>query len=144
MSGLVKRKFFQSFAANGTYTVPSGVTMLWIECIGQGGGGGGGGSGAATNASGGGGGGGASMTWGVFNAPDLSATLAIIVGTASNGGALANSGSQGDDSSAALIGTNNAGVDSGKVLVKAYGGGGGYFNNGTNQAPGGGGAGTGQ
>ena len=42
MSGLVKRKFFERFIADGTYTIPNGVTVLWIECIGAGGSGGGG------------------------------------------------------------------------------------------------------
>ena len=40
MSGLVKRKFFQRFTVDDTYTVPSGVTIVWIECIGGGGSGG--------------------------------------------------------------------------------------------------------
>ena len=64
MSGLVKRKFFNRFTADGTYTVPLGTTIVWIECIGAGGGGGGGNEntshgGHAASSGGGGGGGGA-------------------------------------------------------------------------------------
>ena len=124
MSGLVKRKFFHRFTSDDTYTIPTGVTMLWIECIGAGGGGGG------SNASGGeasGGGGGGAMSWGVFNASDLSDTLNVDVGVGGIGGVntAQTSGDPGTDSLVALIGNNNAGTDSGKLLVKAFGGAGG-------------------
>ena len=59
MSGLVKRKFFERFTTTGsnlTWTKPSGVTMVWIECIGAGGGGGSGGAASSNGAAGGGGG----------------------------------------------------------------------------------------
>ena len=55
MSGLVKRKFFERFTADGTYTIPNGVTVLWIECIGAGGSGAG--DSESSNRGGGGGGG---------------------------------------------------------------------------------------
>jgi len=79
MSGLVKRKFYKSFTANDTaWAIPNGVTMLWIECIGAGGGAAGGAYGASSSfASGGTGGAGGSMTYGIFDAPALSATLNI-------------------------------------------------------------------
>ena len=55
MSGLVKRKFFHRFTGSGnagqadteTYTIPNGVSILYIECIGSGGGGGSGRSGTS-------------------------------------------------------------------------------------------------
>ena len=68
MSGLAKRKYFERFTTTGstlTWTKPSGVSVVWIECYGAGGGGGGGGSqsshgtaATANTGSGGGGGGG--------------------------------------------------------------------------------------
>ena len=65
MSGLVKRKFFHRYIGNGTpgsaatetYTIPNGVSILYIECIGSGGGGGGGQSSRSDGIPGGGGGG---------------------------------------------------------------------------------------
>ena len=64
MSGLVKRKFFNRFIADDTsWTIPSGVTMLWIECIGGGGSGGSGEDFTGTpNSGGAGGGGGGAIT----------------------------------------------------------------------------------
>jgi len=126
MSGLVKRKFFHRFTTVGTYTIPTGVTMLWIEAIGPGGGGGGGGSGSGGTAPGGGGGGGSSMTWGVFNVADLSATLTIIIQSPGTGGALAVAGAGGGRVHVGLIGNNAAGVDTSKYILSSYGGGGGY------------------
>ena len=69
------------------------------------------------------GGGGGSMTYGIFDAPALSATLNIVIGTAGTGGAGATShgagaaGTQGSDSSVALVGNNTAGADNNKVLL---------------------------
>ena len=75
MSGLVKRKFFHRYignstpgsAATETYTIPNGISMLYIECIGSGGGGGGGQSSRSDGIPGGGGGGGASFSFGYFD-----------------------------------------------------------------------------
>lgn len=56
------------FTANGTFTVPSGVTTVWVSAIGGGGGGAGGGggfgSGGGANASGSGGGAGGTTSFG--------------------------------------------------------------------------------
>ena len=125
MSGLVKRKFFQSYSSgSNTYTIPKGITTLWIEVVGAGGGGGG------SNASGGeasGGGGGGSYAYAVYNVSDLSSTLSCVVGTGGAGGtnSAQNVGVQGTDTWVALIGQSAAGQDSGSMLVHAYGGGGG-------------------
>jgi len=142
MSGLVKRKFFHRFIADGTYTIPNGVTMVWIECIGAGGGGGGGEDGNVDGDGGGGAGGGA-MSWQVCNAVDLSSTLNVDVGTGGDGANSEADGEVGGDSSVSLIGTNNAGTDSGKLLVKAFGGGGGSAGTTAAEGGGGGGGGTG-
>ena len=122
MSGLVKRKFFNRFTADGTYTIPNGVNMVWIECIGAGGSGGGD-TGHTTGGAGGGGGG--AYSYQVFDAKALSSTLAVVIGA--GGSAQTGQGDEGDPSSVALIGNNAAGVDSGKLLLKGWNGGrGGY------------------
>ena len=142
MSGLVKRKFFNRFTANGTYTIPNGVTVLWIECIG-GGGSGGGDTGHTTGGAGGGGGG--AYAYQIFDATALSSDLTVVVGA--GGSAQTGQGDEGDPSSVALSGNNAAGVDTNKVLIKAYGGGGGGAGSGGfaggNGAGGGGGGGIG-
>ena len=87
MSGLVKRKFFHRFIGSEvadasdteTYTIPNGVTILYIECIGSGGGGGGGRSGNSMPRMGGGGGGGGAFASGYFDATALSSTLTLRV-----------------------------------------------------------------
>jgi len=48
----------QTFTSSGVFTVPSGVTSVWVTCTAGGGGGGGGADDCASNAAGGGGGGG--------------------------------------------------------------------------------------
>ena len=60
-SGIVASHKFQRFTATGasTWVKPSGITVVYIECIG-GGGGGGGGSSQSSGDEGGAGGGGAS------------------------------------------------------------------------------------
>jgi len=142
MSGLVKRKFFERFTTAGTYTIPAGVTMLWIEAIGPGGGGGGGHLSSSPGSAGGAGGGGSSMTWGVFNAADLSATLSVIIQSPGAGGGAGSAGAGGGRVHVTLIGTNAAGVDSGKYIVSSDGAGGGVGDNSGGHG-GGGGAGTG-
>ena len=91
MSGLVKRKFFTRFTPSndgaGAWAKPSGVTIVWIECIGGGGAGGGGEAANIDSAHyGGGGGGGGAYSFAVFNAADLPNSLDIVVAGAATGG----------------------------------------------------------
>jgi hypothetical protein len=125
---------FQRFTSSGTWTKPSGVTHVIVECIG-GGGGGGGGAGAAVSSfrgGGGGGGGGANITR-VVPAASCGATETVTVGAAGTAGPGGNGG----------VGTDGgAGGDSSfGSLVKAYGGGGGYEGRDAGAAAGGGGGG---
>ena len=82
----------QIFTSTGTFTVPSGVTKVWVEVRG-GGGGGGGGSGSY---SGGGGGGGQLKMQQLSVTPGASITATI--GAGGNGGASGNDGNNGNSS----------------------------------------------
>jgi len=135
MSGLVKRKFFDRFTTTGsnlTWTKPSGITIVWIECIGAGGGGGGG---QENNAQGAGGGAGGAMAWGVFPAESLPATLRVNVGTAGAkglwGASVATAGGIGGTSKVTYIDETTSYTVSGspstadRIILQAFGGGGG-------------------
>ena len=114
----------QSFTANGTWTKPSGAKAVLVKMWG-GGGAGGFGDGAGTGVGGGGGGGGSYKEW-TFDASELSATEAVVVGAGGTGGA--GNGPAGGNSSF------------GSTKVVAYGGGGGAGN--ASNGGGGGGAGV--
>jgi hypothetical protein len=110
------------FTANGTWTKPQGMKRAMIVCIGAGGGGGSGRCDAAgTNRFGGGGGGGAAVVWHNLAAADLTATVAVTIGTGGTGGTgvntvatSGNAGTAGGDTSFGTI-----------VIAKGGGGGGG-------------------
>ena len=144
MSGLVKRKFFSRFIANGEYIVHSGVTMIWIDCIGQGGGGGGGAT-SGQQTSGGAGGGGA-MSWAVFNAADIPLTSGVrkldvdIGNTRGAGGTQSNNGQNGATSIVKI--PSGATADGSKFILQAFGGGGGAAGTGPASGAGGGGGGS--
>ena len=82
----------QEFTSDGTWTKPSGAKRVHILMWGGGGGGGGGAGDSATFDSGGGGGAGAVGLEAWYDADDLGATEAVVVGAAGTGGAAVTSG----------------------------------------------------
>ena len=116
------------------WTKPSGATVVIMEVIGGGGGGGGGHDSAGSGGAGGGGGG--ALAWGIYNAADLPATLAVTVG-ASGTAATAPPGGGGDGG----VGGPSQVTGSGFTL-SAYGGGGGHGASLAGAHGGGGGGGT--
>ena len=121
----IKQSNIQTFTADGTWTKPAGARFVLVKAYGGGGGGGGG----DTNAGAGGGGGGAYKEIS-YDATDLSATEAIVVGAAATGGASTANGSNGVNSTF------------GTTKVIAYGGAGGLGNTGSSSGAGGGGGGN--
>lgn len=108
----------QTFTAGGTWTKPSGCTMVRVICVGGGGGGGGGrGDAAGTARVGGGGGGGGAIVERIFKASDLAGTVAVTVPAAADGGSGGSSGSGGNG--------NTGGTVLFGAHLTAYGGGGG-------------------
>jgi hypothetical protein len=99
----------QSFATNGSFVVPQGVTRLRVRAFGGGGGGGG-----NTGSGGGGGGGGGGYAEGIF-AVGPGQVIAVAVGAA--GGAGGNAGG-----SAAANSGGNGGASSFGVFLSAAGG----------------------
>ena len=145
---------WQLFTANGTFTVPAGITKIKV-CV-YGGGAGGSGGGSATQ-HGGGGGGAGGFAEGTYSVTPL-ASFTVTIGLGGTGGSPDNSGGNGGTSGfGALIaatggqgGVTNilggkAGIGSGGYLNTALGNGGGGNNgiNGVNAANGTGGGGTG-
>lgn len=112
----------QTYTANNTWTKPSGAKSVLVQMWAGGGGGGGG----STNTGAGAGGGGGYKEW-TYDASDLSATEAVVVGSGGAGGAADTIGVVGGNSSF------------GTTKVVAYGGGGGAKT--TSQGGGGGGGG---
>ena len=125
---------YQQFTASGTWNKPSGISFVYVECVGGGGGGGGGGTGAYTYNGGGGGGGGA-KNYRLFRASNLPASVPITVGAGGTGGGAGTAGSTG-------------GYSAFGPYLKAYGGGGGgpggygVYSGSSQSTSGGGGGGT--
>lgn len=109
----------QSFTSTGTYTVPAGVTEIWVKeaC---GGGGGGGSSGTSVNAAGGGSG---SLVRWVKLSVTPADVLAITIGAGGSAGTI--TGGDGADGGDTYITTNNG---SGSVIFRVKGGRGGKQN----------------
>ena len=120
----------EAFTANGTWTVPAGVTLIDVLVVA-----GGGGGGSTTAQSGRGGAGGAG---GLIFIPDWdvtgSATYAVVVGA---GGGM---GAGGNNSNGAL-GINSTVIGGSKTLTALGGGGGGQGDSNNNQTAGGSGGG---
>ncbi|MFD0359516.1 hypothetical protein ACFVHW_38165, partial [Streptomyces sp. NPDC127110] len=76
----------RQFTSDNTFTVPAGVTTVFVQAWGAGGGGGGGGGASRTNPGGAGGGGGAGgFTWCALNVRPL-ADYGVDIGTGGAGG----------------------------------------------------------
>lgn len=87
----------QTFTSSGTWTKPTGKTMVMVEIWGAGGGGGGGNTGSS--ADGGGAGGGGAYISRVFQASDLGSTVSVTIGSGGPGGSATNSGTAGGSTS---------------------------------------------
>lgn len=111
-----------------TYTLPKGITMVYILCVGAGGGGGGGHT-RNVNAQGGGGGGGGvgAVTRVVIPKIFLSDSLIISVGTGGTGGAGGAPATAGTAGGQSIVSTNLGGTVSlnNLYIAQANGGGGG-------------------
>lgn len=96
----------QTFTSSGSFTVPDGVSFIWIEGCGGGGGGGGGTTGDSTTGSyaiGGGGGGGAVVST-VSLAVSPGGVFAVTIGAGGTGGAADTKGNDGSDTVFGAVG----------------------------------------
>ncbi|WP_176061656.1 hypothetical protein [Burkholderia multivorans] len=84
------------FSSSGSFTVPDGVTTIYVTGVGGGGGGGGGGGNSSTGAAGGGGGGGQGQQ--VIKSPITVAPGQILTVTIGSGGASGTAGSNSGSS----------------------------------------------
>lgn len=82
----------QVFTSSGTFTIPTGVTAVWLTMIG------GGGAGCQCNSTHGGGGGGAGELCEMFQIPISGATCAVTVGAGGTGAATTPGASGGNSS----------------------------------------------
>jgi len=122
------------FTANGTWTKPAGLKRVLVCCVGAGGGGGSGRkSTTAENRFGGGAGGGGAIVWRNVAASDLTATVAVTIGTGGTAGAAqtvlatnGNAGGAGGDTSfgALVIAKGGSGGGGGTTAAGASGTGG--------------------
>lgn len=104
----------QIFTADGTWTMPDNVKVVQVIAIGGGGGGGSGGN--DTSDSGGGGGAGGTIVEQWFDASELSASYAVVVGPGGAGGAAKATTGDGN------AGTAGTASTFGTTLVSAPGG----------------------
>jgi len=103
---------FQTFLSSGSFTVPAGVTTVYLTgCAG-----GGGGGGASANPGGGGGGGGAQWSHRAAVAVTPGAVIPIVIGAGGTGGAPSSAGNAG--------GTGGPTTFNGAAFVYAGGSGG--------------------
>lgn len=126
----------QTFAANGTWTKPTGFTpsKVFVQVWGGGGGGGGGGSLAtAVACPGGAGGGGGGYQWRLYDAADLGSSESVTVGLGGDAGSGGAAGAAGTD--------GGVGGDTVFRTITGFGGGGGKGGAVTNAPTNGGGGG---
>jgi hypothetical protein len=117
-------KLLFAVTGNGTWTAPTGVTSLQVECWGAGAGGGGGGTSSATGAGGGGAGAYSSVTVPVTAGTTYNYTVGT-AGTAGTGGLSPTAGGNGGDT---YFGNSSAGSPTGATCL-AKGGTGGPVSN---------------
>ena len=109
------------FTASGTWTKPAGLKRIIGFCVGAGGGAGSGRQGiAGENRFGGGGGGGGAAVWRMVAASDLTATVAVTIGTGGTGGA-----AQASTSTNGVAGTAGTDTTFGALITAKGGSGGG-------------------
>lgn len=128
IAGLYTGKGVQRFVANGNFTVPAGVTTIYVSGCGGGGGGGGARPVSSNNCGGAGGGGAGQSAIRVPLAVVPGQVIAITVGGSGVGGAISNSGTAGGASSVGALLTLNGGQGgsvSGAVGAASLGGNGG-------------------
>lgn len=125
----------QTFTSSGSFTVPDGVTTLYLSGCAGGGGGGGGGGNPTTGSSGGGGGGGGAGNIAINQSVTVvpGQTYTVTIGARGNGGA--NSGSSSSDGK---NGTAGGTTSFGSLLTLSGGGAGLGGVSGGNPSPGGG------
>lgn len=125
----------QTFTSSGSFTVPDGVTTLYLSGCAGGGGGGGGGGNPTTGSSGGGGGGGGAGNIAINQSVTVvpGQTYTVTIGARGNGGA--NSGSGSSDGK---NGTGGGTTSFGSLLTLSGGGAGLGGVSGGNPSPGGG------
>jgi hypothetical protein len=101
----------QTFTSSGTWTKPSGASLVLVRVWGAGGGGAGGTVGAvSTSKSGGSGGGGGAFYEKFFYASELASTVSVTIGAAGTGGASATVGVAGGQTSFGTLVTANGGT----------------------------------
>jgi len=120
----------QAFTSSGTFTIPTGVTLLKVTVVG---GGGGGAGGNGSSAPGGGGSGGSAIKY--LTGLTAGNTITVTVGTAGSAGATGGNGGSGGTSSVSS-GTQTI------TTVSATGGSGSTYNNGNISSGGSGGTGS--
>jgi len=113
----------QKFTSSGTFSVPVGVTLVWVTALGAGGGGGGGGSlSGGSGTGGGGGGGGGELKYKVSQIVTSETNINVIVGAGGAGGGGNINGKAG--------GSTSFGTTIGTAGGRGGGGGGGAGNGG--------------
>ncbi|MFJ2713402.1 hypothetical protein ACIOZM_21350 [Pseudomonas sp. NPDC087346] len=124
---LGKVKGFAKFTVNGSFTVPTGVTQIWLSgCAGGGGGGSGSGGTNSSRGSGGGSGGAGQSIQKEPYAVTPGQVIPITIGAAGSGGV-----GVGTQNAVGNVGTNGGNTVVGTLVTLTAGGGGSYGTDGT-------------